>query len=331
MRGISRLQKTGFLILVIAAIAGWLYYSDTLAIDACLDKGGCWNSSARQCEFQDQKKCSGQVPPTPVAESAPEDTNMCHSIADRNCPFGQPLIITHGAKVAIKTLSSKTVVLPLPDGAREQLEELVGDVEYACPHKHCSCEEDIKHLVFSGRSPGIVKINAREWHNATSNRCSLEDSSIIREPQYIYTSAVFISTAIFSESYCRGCGGSCHGNMLLATYDTETGREYKVRDIVSADNISTLEEAMITGAINHYVGPEDRPGQNVQSVKENIVQTLQSRSLSDAGLYVENGKAYVDIDSFIRGCVDGSFYPVEVPPGLIEEHFLALLKSDSNR
>jgi hypothetical protein len=32
--------------------------SDFLAVDSCLDKGGCWDRSRSVCEFHDQCKCT---------------------------------------------------------------------------------------------------------------------------------------------------------------------------------------------------------------------------------------------------------------------------------
>jgi hypothetical protein len=36
--------------LIIAALAAWLWRSDSLSIDACLDSGGRWAASTRNCE-----------------------------------------------------------------------------------------------------------------------------------------------------------------------------------------------------------------------------------------------------------------------------------------
>lgn len=30
---------------------------DSVKIDSCFDKGGCWNEKDRVCEFSDQSKC----------------------------------------------------------------------------------------------------------------------------------------------------------------------------------------------------------------------------------------------------------------------------------
>jgi hypothetical protein len=117
--------------------------------------------------------------------------------------------------------------------------------------------------------------------------------------------------------------------MLLTTYDANTGHEYKIRDIVPADDISALKEAMIKGAVDRYAMPEDYPGQSRESLRSELTQILKSRPLTNDGIYVENGRVYVDVDDFIKGCVNGSFYPVEVPKQFIKPDFLNLLQSDT--
>ncbi|MDR7155517.1 hypothetical protein J2W40_002349 [Sphingobium xenophagum] len=37
-------------VLIIAAVAAWLWRSDSLAIDTCLDSGGRWAASTPTCE-----------------------------------------------------------------------------------------------------------------------------------------------------------------------------------------------------------------------------------------------------------------------------------------
>jgi hypothetical protein len=45
------------LLAVLIVVIEWPRLSRFLAIDRCLDAGGCWDSDHQRCEFTDQSKC----------------------------------------------------------------------------------------------------------------------------------------------------------------------------------------------------------------------------------------------------------------------------------
>jgi phage-related protein len=49
-----------FAFIFISVIATWLYNTNFLAIDSCLDNGGCWRYKTQQCEYKDQAICDSE-------------------------------------------------------------------------------------------------------------------------------------------------------------------------------------------------------------------------------------------------------------------------------
>jgi hypothetical protein len=58
--GLSRVRIAAIvvvLLLVGVLIIAWPRISLFLAVDRCLDKGGCWDAERNDCEFHDQSRC----------------------------------------------------------------------------------------------------------------------------------------------------------------------------------------------------------------------------------------------------------------------------------
>lgn len=48
-------------ITILIAVAAWLALPavrEFIAVDRCLDQGGCWDAAHGKCEFKDQAKCT---------------------------------------------------------------------------------------------------------------------------------------------------------------------------------------------------------------------------------------------------------------------------------
>lgn len=242
------------------------------------------------------------------------DAGSCASILARDC---EPLTgVTARGNLRVEVfVRESTAKYPMaPD-----------DENYAgsCEDGKCECDEDVRWLEFKGPVPGFTQVNAAERAASKKTACSAENANVMRHPMQYAVARQTVSTAAFELEYCRTCGGSCHGATALATYNSKTGAAYRVRDVVKPNSLAALQKHMVDAGLAAY----QPPGQH-ESERKILVPEIQRRgaALLDQGVYVEKGKVYVDLDYFLNGCADGSFYPVALPAQLIAPSFAALLK-----
>jgi hypothetical protein len=225
--------------------------------------------------------------------------------------------VTAKGNLRVEVLEHKrTLHYPLSQVDEDRREEFAS----YCGKGPCECVEVVQYLDFKGPVPGFRQVNAVEHAAAQRVRCSVDNSDVHRQALQFAVSARFISTAFFELEYCHGCGGSCHGNTKLATYDAQTGRALAIGDWLKPGAVEALRQHMIQYVLKTYATEED-----ATYVRTQLAQELAARKIVDEGFYVENGTLYVDIDSFVLGCAGGSFYPVAVPRELIAPAFAALL------
>lgn len=242
------------------------------------------------------------------------DASACASITAREC---EPLTgVTARGDLRVEVFVREgTAKYPMsPDD-----ESYVG----SCEDGHCECDEDVQWLEFKGPVPGFAQVNAAEVASSKKTACSAENDNVMRHPMHYAVSRQTVSTAAFELEYCRTCGGSCHGSTALATYNSKTGTAYRVRDVVKPNSLAALQKHMVDAGLAAY-----QPKAQHASERKILVPEIKRRgkALLDQGVYVENGKVYVDLDYFLNGCADGSFYPVALPAKLISPAFAALLK-----
>lgn len=243
-----------------------------------------------------------------------EDAPSCTSILARDC---EPLTgITARGDLRVEVfVREQTTSFPLsPDD-----EDYVG----SCEDGKCECDEDVQWLEFKGPVSGFAQVNAAERAASQKTKCSVDNANVMRHPMHYAVSPRVVSTAVFELEYCRTCGGSCHGATALATYNAKTGAAYRVRDVVKPNALTALRRHMVDAGLAAYL-----PKGQHASERKILVPEIERRGagLLDQGVYVENGKVYVDLDYFLNGCADGSFYPVALPAQLIAPAFAALLK-----
>ncbi|NDF11648.1 MAG: hypothetical protein EB060_02390 [Proteobacteria bacterium] len=228
----------------------------------------------------------------------------CTSINDRYCD-GHPLITANGAKAEIQVSTAK---------------------EYSYKRTHseqgtscggaCKCKAEVRYVHLEGKGAGIDAINSQEKQQAKKMRCSFDNTFVIRRPDFVSTSPTLVSTAIFNEEYCRDCGGGCHGNTLLATYDAAKGKKYVLGDVIAKGDLAAVKNDVSAEYTKRYV-----PQEQHDYVNKFLPKDIDRNLTPDAGIYVENDTVYVSVTSFTLGCAAGSFYPVPVPAKYIQPEF----------
>src|SRR5262249_50509200 len=163
----------------------------------------------------------------------------------------------------------------------------------------------VEYLEFKGPHPGFRQVNAAEHAAGTRQRCTVELADADRQIVRFEVSPNLVSIAAFELDYCHTCGGSCHGTTYLTTYDPPNRVALHVRDVLKPGAVDALRRHMIDFIIKTYGTPESEAYLHKQLPEE-----LARRSLLDEGVYAERGRLYINLDSFVLGCADGSFHPI---------------------
>ena len=200
-------------------------------------------------------------------------------------------------------------------------DEIYEDLAPSCPGGKCACDEHVQYFDFKGPVPGFRQVNDFEMRAAAGTKCSIENSNVAREAMHFAVSARFVSTAIYQLEYCHGCGGSCHGTTVLATYDAQSGKSLHLRDVLKPGAEGALAAQLADDFVQASVDAPERAWTREQLVKE-----LSARRLLEEGFYVENGRIYANLDSFVMSCAAGSFFPVAVRPAMIDPAMSAAVK-----
>lgn len=234
----------------------------------------------------------------------------CTSIADRDCPPLPAVTVNGDLRVEIRTREGEHV-FPLPPDYSEE-----SDFANDCPGGKCVCGEFVQHLDFKGPVPGFRQVNEDEQRAAAARACSVENTHVRRDVNRFAVTKRTVSIAIGDVELCVGCGGSCHGHTALKSYDAKTGAALTLRDAIAPQKLEALRKRLGEDfvAANFDKSLRERQG-------EFSGEDFTSAVTLDAGLYVEPGGVFVNLDTFPLGCADGSFHPVRIPRTFLTRAF----------
>ena len=239
-----------------------------------------------------------------------QDKSGCAAVALdslRDLPECEPHIALHGISATIVMLRVDTSDFPNPhtadDGDEEQcMRDSSGHHVYS---RTCHCEATVQYVRLEGREAGLATINAIERRDANGYTCSPDMASVARRVIAVSTSPDRVSIVTHTLMYCQGCGGSCHGNFELATYDARSGARVVVRDVVRADDLDALPDTLAGLFVARY-------GSDVDT-RRRVRHAFATPDVGQAGVYVESDKTWVNVDDFVFGCAPGNFFPVPIP------------------
>ena len=235
----------------------------------------------------------------------------CSSIVDKKCEWEKALVISRDIEVKVSTFGKHTVDYSIIKN--------VNNISSNCPQGKCTCEESSGSVFFSGKPEGLPLINEQEKKRAENYRCSAAKAFARHIPQFVYASSRLVSVASYNLNYVRDVTKSCHGEHPFVTYDTQSGKEYLLKDIMLGNGELTLIDALVADFATRY---GEQEGMDIDSIKQSVQKYLIENPPENSGFVVENGKIYTNIGSFVFGCSSGSFYPVEVPEYFINPEFL---------
>lgn len=240
----------------------------------------------------------------------------CRSILETAC--GPPQRVTAKGNLRIEVVSAKrSVTFPLGAAADDIREEYAT----SCSGGKCVCNELVQYFDFKGPVPGFRQVNEVERSTARRTKCSIENSTVTREASHFAVSKVFVSTAVFELEYCRTCGGSCHGRTTLATHDAKTGKSLTVGDAITSEQLKRWKARLVQSTRTPAPSPEF-----VNRIAK-TVGALSRPGFRLGGIYVENGVAYVNLDTFLLSCADGSFFPLAIPAEFVTPSFATRLRA----
>lgn len=237
----------------------------------------------------------------------------CTSIADRDCPPPPAVTVKGDLHVEIKTREGEHVY-PLPADSAES------DLADACRDGKCVCRAFVQHLDFKGPVPGFRQVNEDELRAAAAQTCSAENAHVGRDIVRFAVTRRTVSIAIEELEYCVGCGGSCHGHTALKAYDAKTGATLTLRDAIAPQKLEALRKRLGEDFVAANFDKSLRERQGKFSGED-----FTSMVTLDAGLYVEPGGVFVNLDTFALGCANGSFHPMRIPRAFLTPAFRARL------
>lgn len=249
-----------------------------------------------------------------LAAGSPARAAGCASIADRDCPSLPAVTAKGDLRVEIKTREGEYVFPMPPDYSGEPV------LAAACPDGKCVCREAVQHLDFKGPVPGFRQVNEDEMRAAAARTCSAANALVRRDVVRFAVTKRAVSIAVDELEYCHGCGGSCHGNTALKAYDAKTGATLTLRDAVAASNLGALRARLLNDFVTANFNESARHEQ-----RKRLSDAFARAITLDAGLYVEPGSVFVNLDTFALGCADGSFHPVRIPREFLTRAFRARL------
>lgn len=229
----------------------------------------------------------------------------CTSIAGglRDCP---PMPrVSYGRDLRVEVLSRERSLTLRPRG----------DEEPPCPEGKCVCKEVVQHFDFKGPVPGFRAVNEAEARAAAAMTCSTASNGVWRTAAKFSVTAQTVSTAIFELDDCRGCNGSCHGKMQLSSYDGQTGARLVLADAVNPALLPALKARLIEMFVAANAGPDDKA-----FMRQQLADDL-NRDFAQDGVYVEKGAVFIDLNTFVLSCADGSFHPLAIPVEFLRPAF----------
>lgn len=231
--------------------------------------------------------------------------DACSSIAGglRECP--QLPRVSVGRVLRVEVITRERLLTLRPRG----------DEEPPCPDGNCACKEVVQHFDFKGPVPGFRAVNEAEGRAAAAIKCSTASNGVWRTAAKFSVTARTVSTAIFELDDCRGCNGSCHGTMRLSSFDGQTGERLVLADAVDPALLPALKARLI----ETFVAANASADSNAFMSKQ-LADDL-NRDLAREGVYVEKGAVFIDLNTFVLSCADGSFHPLAIPVEFLKPGF----------
>jgi|GEM_PF-5443232 len=242
-----------------------------------------------------------------VAAFYPAFASACSSIMDTKCDWEKALVITNDIEAEVNLGKKQEIDYPTKN----------------CAKRKCVCEELAGSVEFYKNGKALDLINAQEKKRAENYKCDATKIFGRHRPQFVYTSNSVISIGSYNLNYIRDITKGCHGEHPFITYDTQTGEQYLLKDILLSDKIELLDDALVSGFYAIY-GRQDADKE--KDIKNNVKEYLEKNPVGNSGFIVGNGRIYLNIGTFAFGCSAGSFYPVEVPEQFINQEFLDKIK-----
>ena len=233
----------------------------------------------------------------------------CDSIAGelRDCPRLPAVTVGRDLRVEVVTRERTVTLRPR------------GDEEPPCPEGKCVCKEVVQHFDFKGPVPGFRAVNDEEGRAAAATTCTTASNSVLRAALKFSVTARTVSTAIYELDDCRGCNGSCHGAVRLSSFDATTGARLVLADAVAPQLLPALKARLIETFVAANAGADDKA-----FMRKQLADDL-NRDFARDGVYVEKGVVFVDLNTFVLSCAEGSFHPVAVPVEFLTPGFRARL------
>lgn len=260
---------------------------------------------------------------SPVVAQDAKTWPNCHSIASGglgldSCARDGAIVWTRGAKAEVKTISNAQVTTPASEIIKHASPDASpASVNLYCPNGQCACEENSQYVEFKGKARGLRAINEAEANAAQSFRCGPNEGTVRRIPEFVETSGGVISTAIYEMRRGRASTGSCHGTTRLSSYSPSSGKMLTLADAVAPKSLPKLRESLLNQFIARHGAARDITAKQRELLMSDVVESTSN----SAGVYVERGKVYVNVNSFFPNCAAGSFNPLVIPSHLIKASF----------
>ena len=163
-----------------------------------------------------------------------------------------------------------------------------------------TCNADVSTVVISGASSSIIRINRTLRDFAEQARCTHDQDISDLIPKVTYISPEAVSLSFERTEYGKGANGSCHTHSEYLNFDLESGVQYRLPDILRSDAFPKIRQDILTSFLKD-------PGINQKDLGE-----LLDREFWAMGFFIKDHKLYVDLDSYLKSCVEGPFFPVEI-------------------
>ncbi|MBP6013755.1 MAG: hypothetical protein KBA31_16125 [Alphaproteobacteria bacterium] len=237
------------------------------------------------------------------------ESSGCESIAGalRGCPRLPAVTVGGDLRVEVVTRERTLTLRPR------------GDEEPPCPDGKCVCKEVVQHFDFKGPVPGFRAVNDEEGRAAAATTCTTASNSVLRAAVKFSVTAQTVSTVIYELDDCRGCNGSCHGAVRLSSFDAKTGARLVLADAVVPQLLPALKARLIETFVAANAGADDKA-----FMRKQLANDL-NRDFAQDGVYVESGAVFVNLNTWVLSCAEGSFHPMAIPVAFLSPGFRARL------
>ncbi len=168
------------------------------------------------------------------------------------------------------------------------------------------CEADVGTVAFPTTSLQTYGVNRTIREMAENYRCSIDSDYSAFVPKVTYLDADVASIIATTTVIGRGGNGSCHSHNEYINIELKTGRQYRLSDILRSDMLPKVRQDILA-----YFQSD------AEIKQEDVGKIIDSRFWS-MGFFIKDHKLYVDMNSYLKSCVDGPFFPVEISPAYLD-------------